>query len=190
MTTSDPLLVTSRYGGQREIFPLPTDEAFLHDLLRELFEQWWPDIVFGPIVEGAAYEFRCHEAPRHISLHDGYLTVDLGGPHFHLCIGETAGMPGRPTPDAQRRHRRTAQAELFRSLDPQGRPVSWGLSLANGHGEQLLTVFFPNPFLAPDGRVAAAPDFSRLALWRSLQSRFLGRGPDPKDEAAPRFHHG
>lgn len=168
---------------------MPTDEATLLRLLTELFERHWAQIVFGPFVEGAAFEFTCSAPPRKIGLYDGYLTVDFGGPHFHLCIGEHRGSPSNPVSDAQAKHRRTGSAEFFRLLDPDGHPITWGLSLENGAGEQQCTFFFPNPFLTPEGRLAPGPDWNRLALWDDLLLRYAGRPPDPRDRSAPRFWH-
>ena len=45
-------------GYAVDVFLLPTDEASLEELLRDLFERRWDEIVFGPIVEGAAWEMR------------------------------------------------------------------------------------------------------------------------------------
>jgi hypothetical protein len=45
-------------GSAVDIFPLPVEEAALEALLRDLFENHWREITFGPIIEGAAYEFR------------------------------------------------------------------------------------------------------------------------------------
>lgn len=187
---TEPRLVTSRYGRRSEVFPLPTDENFLYALLKDIFETYWAEIVFGPIIEGAAFEFRCLGPPAKIALFDGYLTVDFGGPHFHLCIGETKGSPADPTPPAQQIHRRTGRAEFFRGLDPAGRPVTWGLSLTNGAEEQQCTIFFPNPLLTAEGQIAAKPDWSRLTMWETLQRRYLQREPDARDRSAERFYHG
>ncbi len=180
----------SKYGRASEFFELPVDEPFLHRLLSDIFENYWADIVFGPIVEGAAFEFQCDRPPRKIALWDGYLTVDFGGSHFHLCIGETKGSPQAPTPPAQRQHRRTSKARFMRGLDPEGNPVTWGLSLTNGADEQLCSVFFPNPFLTPAGGIAHHPNWQRLRMWEEMLARYLGVGRDPRDRAATRFFHG
>jgi hypothetical protein len=56
-------------------------------LLTELFTKHWEDVFVGPVIEGAAYEIR-FTAPPVLSMLDGYLTVDLGPWHFHLCVGD------------------------------------------------------------------------------------------------------
>ena len=78
-------------GATVDIFPLPTDEASLEQLLRDLFEKHWDAITFGPLIQGAAWEIRAPHAPTHVGMLDGYLTVAFGASHFHLCIGPTRG---------------------------------------------------------------------------------------------------
>ncbi len=87
--------------GTLEIFPLATGELFLHDLIEDLFENHWRDIVFGSLIQGAVFEIRAPNAPTRISLLDDYLTVNFGAWHFHLCIGAHKGSRANPT-DADR----------------------------------------------------------------------------------------
>ena len=178
-------------GATVEIFPLPTDEASLEELLRDLFEQHWDKITFGPLIQGAAWEIRAPHAPTQVGLLDGYLTVAFGASHFHLCIGPHKGTRSNPTPAALARHRRTARAELYRRLDKTGAPVSWGLRLFNGRDEQQVTILLPNPFLSADDKVLKTPDWSRLELWDRLRARWLGATElDPLDRAGRGFSHG
>jgi hypothetical protein len=182
--------MTDEDGAVVEIFPLPTDAGTLERVLRELFESHWDKIVFGPIIQGAAWEFQALHAPTHVGLLDGYLTVAFGAAHFHLCIGPTHGPRHQPTPEALARHRRCARAEFFRRLDRAGAPTSWGLRLWNGHGEQQATIVFPHPFLSADGKVLREPDWSRLALWDEMRSRYAGiPGPDAVDRSGTGFRH-
>jgi hypothetical protein len=186
-----PQRVTDEDGHIVEVFPLPTDEATLERVLRDLFELHWDKLVFGPIIQGAAWEFQAPHAPTHVGVLDGYLTVAFGAPHFHLCIGPTQGSRANPTPQALAEHRRCARAEFFRRLDRAGTPSSWGLRLWNGHGEQQATIAFPNPFLSADGTKALKePDWSRLALWDEMRLRYVGiPGPDPVDRSGTGFRH-
>ena len=186
-----PQRLTDPDGQAVEIFPLPADPVTLEALLRELFERHWDAIVFGPIIQGAAWEIRAPQAPSYVGMLDGYLTVAFGASHFHLCIGPTRGSSHDPTPAALARHRQTARAELFRRLDGAGAPVSWGLRLFNGEAEQQVTIFFPNPFLSPDtDKILEEPDWSRLTLWDEIRARWIGApGPDPFDRSATRFTH-
>ena len=51
MTAARPKTVTDPDGAIVQIFPLPTDEASLEQLLRDLFEQHWNKITFGPLIQ-------------------------------------------------------------------------------------------------------------------------------------------
>jgi hypothetical protein len=53
-------------------------------------------------------------------------------------------------------------------------PGSWGLRLWNGLGEQMITVFFPNPWLDDEQRRTREPRWEKLALWESLRRRYAG----------------
>jgi hypothetical protein len=178
-------------GTPLDIFHLPTDAASLEELLRDLFENHWRDITFGPLIQGAAFEIHAPGAPTRIGMLDGYLTVAFGVTHFHICIGETKGSRLRPTPPEVARHRRTSRAELYRRLGKSCLPMSWGVQLFNGANEQQITILLPNPFLHPQtDKVLKAPDWSRLALWDRLRARWFDlHDPDPADRTASRFSH-
>jgi hypothetical protein len=178
-------------GSSVDIFALPADEETLAALLRDLFENHWREITFGPIIEGAAFEFKASSPPTHIGVFDGYLTIAFGAPHFHICIGAHKGSPQNPASPALARHRRTSRAELYRRLDRSGAPVSWGLRLFNGEGEQQITVLLPNPFLdAQTDKLRKTPDWDQLNLWDRLRARWLGAAePDPVDRSGKGFRH-
>jgi hypothetical protein len=179
-------------GATVDVFALPTDEASLEALLRDLFTEHWREITFGPLIQGAAWEMRAASPPSLVGMLDGYLTVAFGVPHFHLCIGEHRGTETNPVSPELARHRRTSRAELYRRLDSDGAPVSWGLRLFNGHGEQQITVLLPNPFLDRDtDAIRPEPEWSGLALWDRLRARWLGLDePDPIDRTGKGFSHG
>ena len=144
-----PKRMTDLDGTPVDVFPLPTDSASLESLLRDLFENHWREITFGPIIQGAAWEMRADRAPTYVGVLDGYLTIAFGVPHFHICIGETKGTRNRPTSPELAAHRRTSRAELYRTRERSCVQMSWGLRLFNGAGEQQITVLLPNPFLTP-----------------------------------------
>ncbi len=173
--------------GRVEVFALPTDETFLFDLLKDLFETWWREIVFGTLIQGAVFEIHAPNAPRKVGLLDGYLTVDFGAWHFHVCVGANKGTKRHPTPPDVAAWRRTRRAELVRVLNTDDSPRSWQVRLFNGRDENQLTVFLPNPFLGPNDRVLKEPDWSKLTLWDTLQKRLLGNDPDPRDRTAHGF---
>lgn len=174
--------------GLLEVFPLSTEERDLRALLTELFTDHWQHIHFGTLIQGAVFEIAAPNAPRKISMLDGYLTVDFGAWHFHLCIGEHRGLPRHRVSSELALHRRTARAEMYRIVKNDA-PVSWGLRLFNGAGEQQLTVMLPNPFLSETG-ILKKPDWNRLFLWDALRERYLGLQADSRDRSAKAFVHG
>ena len=178
-----PHRVVDEDGATVEVFALPTDAASLEALLRELFERHWREITFGPIIQGAAWEFRAAEAPEKIGMFDGYLTVAFGVPHFHICIGEHRGAHDHPVSPALARHRRTGRAELYRRLGGSGSPVSWGIRLFNGHGEQQITILLPNPFLHPEtDKILKRLDELETRVQPALASIDAGAGKDYKNQ--------
>lgn len=183
---------TEQEHDDLEVFPIPADEATLLEVLTELFERQWQSIQFGVLIQGAAFEIEARQRPR-LSMLDGYLTVSLedpggGGSHFHLCIGEHHGSPGRPVSPELARRRRCAHAELQR-LWTDGAPRSWMFRMFNGDGDQQLTVLLPNPFLTDQSQPLPEPDWSRLELWDSLRERYLSLPPDPADRLGTEFVH-
>ncbi len=178
---------TEQNHDDLEVFPLPATSEVLLELLSTIFEEHWRHVRFGPLIQGAVYELAATAQPR-LSVLDGYLTIDLGGPHVHLCIGEQKGLPGHPVDPALARRRRCAHAELHRQwID--GAPRTWMLRMFNGDGDQMLTVLLPNPFLSDDQQLLDEPDFSRLALWDELRERYLDLPADPSDRLGDGFVH-
>ena len=50
----------------------------------------------------------------------------------------------------------------------------------NGRGEQMLTVFFPNPWIDPARqRYVDEPAWARLELWMRMRERFAGVPIEP-----------
>lgn len=177
-----PPVVSEPGFGKVQRWPLPTDEDTLWLLLKEVFQRYWRDIRFGTSVPGAVWEIRAPNAPLRCSVLDGYLTIDFGAWHFHVCIGHFSG--ASPEEAAQRR---TGRAELYRILGKDGAPKSWGLRLFSVAGNQQITVFLPNPFLDDEGKLTSVPDWSRLQAWDWLRDEFLELGPDPLDRTGVRL---
>ena len=181
MPATQSTIVTTEGEGTMEVFSLPSDTDFLLTLLTDIFENYWDKIHFGPHVQGAVWEIRAPAKPERINLLDGYLTVDFGHWHFHLCIGFNKGTHRNPTSDTLAKHRCTARVELYRRLRDDGKPSSWGLRLFNGADEQQMTVFLPNPYLTIEQKVLKEPNFDHLEMWDHLRSTYLGLAPDPLD---------
>jgi hypothetical protein len=159
---------------------LSHDEQTMRALAQELFGTHWRSVVVGPCIEGAVFEVSFQSAPE-IRYMDGYLTVDLGPWHFHLCIGPHKGNSS----EELRQKRPVAKAAFF---ERRGKGCaggrSWGLRLWNGYGEQMTTVFLPNPNISDDHQLLKTPDWSRLDTYYRLRAQFLGE-PMPADiEAA------
>ena len=155
----------------------PSEEA-MDRLVKTLFESHWRDITVGPCIEGAVFEVRFSEAPK-LSILDGYLTVNLGPWHFHLCI---APHRGNRSPEL-RKARQVARVALFETRGAGcGGGRSWGVRMWNGFGEQMTTVFLPNPRLSDEMKLLREPNWDRLTLWYKLRREFLGEIP-PTDIA-------
>jgi hypothetical protein len=174
-------------GADLEVFPISCDEPTLLRLLSEVFENWWTQIRFGTLIDGAVYEFRAPSRPR-LSMLDGYLTIGFDDWHVHLCIGEQSGAPGRSVDPRLARRRQCAHAELQRQW-VDGTPRVWMFRMFNGEGAQQMTVLLPNPFLDDDQQPLQTADWSRLALWDLLRDRFLALPPDPLDRTADGVRH-
>lgn len=154
-------------------------EAAMKDLIDRLFVENWAHIVVGPCIEGAVFEVVFKKAPT-AKIFDGYLTVDLGDWHFHLCVAPHKGSSS----EELRRMRPVAKVGFF---ERRGKGCaggrSWGLRMWNGYGEQMTTVFLPNPRLTDDMQMLKTPDWSRLDLYYKLRQKFLNE-PVPTDYEA------
>ena len=154
---------------------VPVEGDTVERLMTEIFSEHWASVMAGPIIEGAAYEIRFTATPR-VTMLDGYLTVDTGAWHFHLCVNDHRGAP----PDLAR-IRRVARAAFFLTQGGSCAPASWGLRLWNGRGEQMVTVLFPNPHFDDDFKRLAPPRWEKTALWESLRSRYVAAGAERVD---------
>jgi len=154
-------------GTLTEYADVPVEGDGVERLLTEIFTDHWQHVFAGPVIEGAAYEIRFTAPPR-VSMLDGYLTVDLGPWHFHLCVNDHRGAPT----EERARLRRVARAAFFRTDGGSCVPSAWGVRLWNGHGEQMITVYFPNPWLDDDAGRLREPRWERAALWEELRARY------------------
>ncbi len=172
--TTEAKVVVNLDGSRTEYDDISTDVEVLERLLREIFEQHWDGITVGPILQGAAYELQYSKPPK-VSLGAGYLTVDTGEYHFHLYIGEPGVTPATASNPELARQRRVSRAAFFRDVrDEKGcMPGSWGFRLWNGLGEQMITIYFPNPFYDKQGRIEE-PKWERVQLWERMRAEFTG----------------
>ncbi|OBH17396.1 hypothetical protein EHH44_14690 [Mycolicibacter terrae] len=182
---ADPPIVDTEDRGREQLWPLPADQQSLLELLHLCFDEYWDEIWFGIIMQGAAWEVAAPNAPRKIAMLDGYATVDFGRWHFHLCIGKH-----RASGSELGRIRRCSRAELYRRIGKDGNPMSWGVRLFNGRDEQMMTIMLPNPFLTNDQQMREEPEWGQLELWDKLRAKYLGLGPDPLDRSGNRIRCG
>lgn len=186
-----PMAQVESQGRTEHVWSLPVDERFLEGFFRDLFENHYEGLTFGPIVQGAAYELRVPGPARSVTMSDGYFTVHWGlGGHFHLCLGTNYGPKSKPNPPELIAQRRPSRAELYRSLDKDGFPNSWGFRMFNGSGEQQITIFFPNPFITDDDNLATQADFTRLDMWDYVLKTYTGHEPDEINRKSKGFRHG
>jgi hypothetical protein len=185
-----PTSITEADGTIAEIFPVEPSESLLLGLITDIYQKYWDRIHFGTCVQGGVWEIAVREAPHSIGTLDGYITVDFGDWHFHICIGEHRGTKGNPVAPELARLRRTSRAEFYRSLKKDGTPNSWGFRMFNGDGDVQMTVFFPNPYLGRDQKIRREADWSALEMWDDLRLRYAGIEPDPKDRSSCGFAHG
>lgn len=158
-------------GTVTEHFEIPVDGDRIERLMTELFTDHWAKITIGPLIQGAAFEIR-FTAPPEVRMLDGYLTVDTGPWHFHLCVNDH-----RETPSAElARVRRVARAAFYRALSASGAPSSWGLRLWNGRDEQMISVLFPNPHYDENFQRLKEPQWEKTKLWEDFLRRYSGDG--------------
>ncbi len=161
-------------GNLTEYFYMQPAQDKLLAFFKEVFGEHWNRVVVGPCVQGSVFEIRLTEKPKRITLNDGYLTVDVGPWHFHLCIGPTKGTPKNPTLPALAKIRQPSKAGFFhmKTTGHSGLGGSWGFKMWNGAKDQMVTIFFPNPWLTDQFKIRKEPDMSRLELWNTLKEKY------------------
>src|SRR5438309_101880 len=140
------------------------------ELLVEGFSQHWAGPTPGPPVERAPYEIQFATPPKVTEL-DGYLTVDTGAWHFHLCVNDHRGSRSAELA----RIRRVSRAAFFKTEGGSCAPATWGLRLWNGRGEQMITILFPNPHFDAKWQRLREPRWEKTALWQELRRRYASR---------------
>src|SRR2546428_10275847 len=85
-----PTIEHSLGGTTTEYYDMAVAGDELEQLLVELFAEHWAELTAGPLIEGAVYEIQFATPPKVTKL-DGYLTVDTGAWHFHLCVNDHRG---------------------------------------------------------------------------------------------------
>lgn len=149
-------------GGEIAYAEFEPRPEILVEFFEQVFLKHWREITFGPCIEGAVYEIKLSAAPKTVRYKDHYLTVDTGAWHCHLCLG--GNIPAR----------RPSRAAFFESKNRTCVPLSFGFRMWNGSGEQMISIFFPNPYLSNGGQTLAKPDWTRLTLWKAMKAKYTG----------------
>jgi len=156
-------------GTTTEYYEVDVRGDRVERLLTELFTEHWARLTVGPLIEGAAYEIQFGSAPK-VTMLDGYLTIDTGAWHFHLCVNDHRGTPSVELA----RIRRVARAAFFRTEGGSCAPTVWGLRLWNGRAEQMITVLFPSPHFDESWQRLPEPRWEKTELWQELRRRYTG----------------
>ena len=174
MGTSGPAAERELDGTLTEYFDVDVRGDRVECLLTELFTEHWRALTVGPLLQGAVFEVRFTAPPR-VTMLDGYMTVDLGAWHFHLCVNDH-----REAPPELAAIRRVGRAAFFRTRGTGGAghaPMTWGLRLWNGRGEQMVTVLFPSAYYSDAMEPLSEPDWHRVELWEALRAREATAAP-------------
>lgn len=156
-------------GGEIAYTPFSPETEKLIEFFQELFQHHWREITFGPCLNGAVYEIQLTSPPQSVVYKDGYLTIDTGPWHCHLCLGYPKGAP-----EILAKRRQVTRAVFFESRNKTCVPMSFGFRMWNGAGEQMISIFFPNPYLSDHLKSQKPPDWKRLQLWQSLKLKYTG----------------
>jgi hypothetical protein len=175
-------LIDNPDGSQTRYSYFDASEETLVPLVRELFDDHWRRLTVGPWVLGAVFELTFDHAPK-VTIENGYLTVDAGAWHFHLCIGRYRGSGSQ---DSHLLRRVSEIAFYDWRGDGSIKERSSGIRMWNGYGEQMTTIFFPHVLLGETSHTVGPPNWENLRLYYEFRRRYLGE-PLPEDlEAAGR----
>lgn len=98
-------LITEPGNGTLEIFALPTDTDFLQTLITDIFENYWNQIHFGVLIQGAAWEVRAPNAPQPAGRLSDRGFRPLAFPSVHRHLSRPAQPPGLGGTGAASSHR-------------------------------------------------------------------------------------
>ncbi len=152
-------------------------EGLITQMMREIFEEHWQHIVIGPWLLGAVFELPFEKAPK-VTISNGYLNIDAGPWHCHLCIGPYKGKENEGCLTL----RRAAKIAFYDWRgDGSIKQRSSGIRLWNGYGEQMTTIFFPHVLRGETPHTASRePNWENLRLYYEFRERYLGE-PVPEN---------
>lgn len=176
-TTTTHEIVKNPDGSMTHYSYFDASEETVTRLMREIFEENWQRITVGPWLLGAIFELPFEKAPE-IRIKNGYLTIDAGPWHCHLCIGAYKCSGNEESLSL----RRVAKIAFYNWRGNGSiKERSSGIRLWNGYGEQMTTIFFPHVLLAENAHaIAKKANWENLRLWYQFRERYLGE-PVPED---------
>jgi hypothetical protein len=174
-------LVIGPDGSETRYDYIDATEENVVKLIKDIFENEWRRMTVGPWLRGSLFELTFEKQPD-VSVSGGYLTVNPGPWHFHL----TVGVP-KDTDEETAKDRVTKVAFYqWRSKEDSVKGRSNGIRMWNGHGEQLITFFFPHVLLGEKPNTVGDLNWENLRSFYEFRERYLGE-PMPSDlEAAGR----
>lgn len=170
--------VVEELDGSTEYYTyFDAKEVALGDLLQELYENHWQDIMTTYLIPGGVFELFSKQ-PKRVSILQGYLTVDTGDWHLHICVSEpkihdVKDVDKQKEIARQRMVKRGAFIHVKRGKKACT-SESWYLRLWNGNDEQVVNIAFPSPHYDSDFKRLKEPDWTRVELWKSMCEKYLG----------------
>ncbi|MCX7900510.1 MAG: hypothetical protein N2444_10620, partial [Methylocystis sp.] len=173
-------LIDNPDGSRTRYSYFDASEETLVKLMDELFKVHWARLTIGPWMLGAVFELTFDTAPE-VTMHNGYLNIDAGSWHCHLCIGKYKG-GGAPESHVLRRVAKIAFYD-WRG-DGSIKERSSGIQMWNGYGEQMKTIFFPHVLLGATPHTVGPPNWENLRLYYEFRQRYLGEAvPEDMEKA-------
>jgi hypothetical protein len=169
--TNQHEIIKNEDGTETEYFYFDAAPSKVEKLLCDLYENHWQEINTTYCIQGAVFELFPLQ-PKKLSMLDGYFTVDTGLWHIHLCIGDNRS--SRSEEVAQ--HRKVSKAAFLHTKNGTCTPENWAVRLWNGAGEQMITIFLPNPHLDDNMKRQKEPRWGKLELWNRLIKEYTSIG--------------
>jgi len=160
-------------GSVTEYSYFEPSAASMNDLVKILFEQHWREVVVRPCIERSVFRSRVQrnaEADNARWLSDG----KSGTVAFPFVHSRT---PRESFPRTGAQAASCARGAIRDPWPALRWRQEWGVRMWNGFGEQMTTVFLPNPCLSDEMKPLREPNWDRLKLWYELRHQFLGEQP-------------
>lgn len=162
-------------GTKSEYTYFDAKDVDVEAMLTEIYEKYWEQVTTTYVIQGAVFELFAKK-PKKVGVLDGYLTVDTGDWHLHLCVGHNRANRASKEHKAKLQEiRQVKKGAFIHQTNGTCTPESWSLRLWNGNDEQMINIIFPNPYLTEDLKPQRKnPDWSKLDMWKELRKKYLG----------------